>query len=178
MRGKGSWDQSEFPNLKYGKDKNHKVTSCRTARYNCIAWAADDPLNFWWPDGSDHWPTSAPYEVTLPAFIRAFETLGYETCDNGDLEAGYEKIVIYVDTNNEPTHAARQLRNGRWTSKLGRNEDIRHNTPTDVAGPCYGLPCRFLKRRRRRLTISYIRLRIRRLVRILRWEIANRVMRS
>lgn len=45
-----------------------------------------------------------------------------------DLEAGIEKIAIYVDANGVPTHAARQLADGTWTSKLGEWEDIQHKT--------------------------------------------------
>ena len=45
-----------------------------------------------------------------------------------------------------PTHAARQLPNGWWTSKLGPSFDIEHATPEAVAGGVYGDPVLFLSR--------------------------------
>jgi hypothetical protein len=56
----------------------------------------------------------------MSAFIQAYKSLGYELCDNSELEAGFEKIAIYATSDGEPTHAARQLSVGLWTSKLGR----------------------------------------------------------
>ena len=51
--------------------------------------------------------------------------------EDGPLQDGYEKIAIYA-LDGEPTHAARQLDTGRWTSKLGKHEDIEHDTPGRV----------------------------------------------
>jgi len=79
--------------------------------------------------------------------------LGYVPCADGSLETNFEKVAIYVNSDGEPTHAARQLRNGKWTSKLGNFEDITHNALLDVAdGPApdgYGRPKYYLKRRRK-----------------------------
>ena len=66
-----------------------------------------------------------------------FASLGYEICDGADREAGYEKIAIYA-LEGRWEHAARQLENGQWTSKLGPMEDITHPSPRDVAGDMYG----------------------------------------
>jgi hypothetical protein len=44
------------------------------------------------------------------------------------------------------THAARQLPGGRWTSKLGKAEDIQHDTPGVVAGGLYGNVVAIMKR--------------------------------
>ena len=44
------------------------------------------------------------------------------------------------------THVARQLTNGKWTSKLGRCEDIEHDTPDDVADGVYGEVMQFMQR--------------------------------
>ena len=78
--------------------------------------------------------------------MEAFQILGYEPCDDGTLEDGYQKVVLYADRSGIPTHAARQLENGRWTSKLGRLEDIEHDTVEDVSGPVYGQPVQFMRR--------------------------------
>lgn len=39
-----------------------------------------------------------------------------------------------------PSHAARQLPNGRWTSKCGQAEDIEHDL-RDLEGRLYGKGC-------------------------------------
>jgi hypothetical protein len=66
------------------------------------------------------------------------------------MEAGFEKIAIYVDGDGVPTHAARQLSDGAWTSKLGEWEDIRHLTleamEDDGLGLGYGKVSLILKR--------------------------------
>jgi hypothetical protein len=75
----------------------------------------------------------------------AYGTLGFEPCDSGEVEEGFEKVAIYTDAGGEPTHAARQLANGRWTSKLGYLEDIEHDLDA-VAGTHYGRVRAFLRR--------------------------------
>ena len=57
------------------------------------------------------------------------------------------KIAIYAHDDGQPTHAARQLPDGRWTSKMGHLEDIEHRVVDDVNGPQYGSPVRFMRRR-------------------------------
>ena len=44
------------------------------------------------------------------------------------------------------THAARQLPGGKWTSKLGKAEDIEHDTADVVAGGIYGEVVELMKR--------------------------------
>lgn len=68
--------------------------------------------------------------------MAAYATLGYETCQTRDLEPGKRKIAIYAK-GDLPTHAARQLPTGEWTSKLGRYVDIGHAL-TDLEGEVYG----------------------------------------
>jgi hypothetical protein len=152
----GSWKHSELPNL---TDDNHAITSCYDTRYNCIAWAANDILNWWDPTSGSHfgrehyWPPGAPKKWSVAAYAAAFATLGYEDSGNGFLEPGVEKIALFaveVRANVfEATHAARQLVDGTWTSKLGDYEDIIHMNVTDVCCPEYGKVVRFLKRPRK-----------------------------
>lgn len=125
-----------FPRLKKSPPP-FNVTSPDTWRYNCIAWAVGDINRWWWPAHPDaYWPNGCLEEVTILAFERMFATLGYEPCNIGRRESGYEKIVLYA-LKDQPTHAARQLKNGRWTSKLGKNVDIEHKV-RDLEGPRYG----------------------------------------
>ena len=125
-----------FPNL---KDSNYKIISPRDIDYNCIAWAAGDCETLWWPDPLNigYWPDEVPRAESLEAFIKAFEILGYNVCDNTGYEEGFEKIAIFTGESGKPTHAARQLNFGIWTSKLGKLYDIEHEVE-GVTGLEYG----------------------------------------
>lgn len=68
----------------------------------------------------------------MEAFVALYRSLGYVLCENSDVEDGCEKIVIYVGATGRPTHAARQLSSGQWTSKLGRSADVEHDSPEEV----------------------------------------------
>lgn len=142
-----------FPRLRVG---SFHVTSPRNLHYNCIAWAAGDVSIWWWPIGDPrdtHWPTAAPRVLTLEAFRDAFASLGYSVCAGDEQEADFEKIAVFADTSGNPTHAARQLPNGRWTSKLGYAEDIEHAL-RDVEGDIYGTVVLCMKRAIKQSTIQ------------------------
>jgi hypothetical protein len=131
-----------FPGL---RGQAHTITSPRDQSYNCIAFAAGDSHNWWWPDPAeeDTWPTGIARGETVEAFREAFATLG---CDHDLLEPGYEKIALFARAN-VPKHAARQLPSGRWRSKLGLIEDIEHSLH-DLTGTAYGAVVLIMKRRR------------------------------
>lgn len=136
---------TDFPSLAHD---NHSVTSPQTDEYNCIAWAAGEDDRWWWPGSPDetYWPQQVPRIATIQAFSDAFATLGYSECNDGSLEPGLEKVVLYVDSKGVPTHMARQLATGGWTSKLGQEFDISHATPEVVAAGVYGRVALFMKR--------------------------------
>src|ERR1700755_2516488 len=117
-----------------------ELTSPRTEEYNCIAWAAHDTEHWWWPGGG-FWPRGAAERETLAAFEAAFATRGFTRCESPALEAGYEKVALYA-IDGVPTHAARQLADGSWTSKLGALEDVRHPLEAFTVID-YGQPVRF-----------------------------------
>jgi hypothetical protein len=106
-----------------------RQTSPESRKYNCIAWAAEDTQQWWWPDPAEisYWPVSVARKVDIPSFISVFRTLGYEVCPDGNHEIGYIKIALFCDNQDIPTHAARQLPNGFWTSKLGPYIDVEHD---------------------------------------------------
>jgi hypothetical protein len=124
----------------------YTVTSSATQDYNCIAWAAGDDQRWWWPDlaGVRYWPPGVPRLESLSAFQAAFATLGYSTCNDELLELGFENIAIFADGQG-PQHAARQLANGGWTSKLGEVDDIEHEL-RDLEGSDYGGVVAFMRR--------------------------------
>jgi hypothetical protein len=89
--------------------------------------------------------------MTIDAFVRAYETVGFQLCFDGSLEPSVEKLALYAITRSGtsiPTHAALQLPSGEWTSKLGDCEDISHATIADVNGPIYGSVFCYLSRQR------------------------------
>src|SRR5262249_2321359 len=115
-----------FPGL---RGSAYQGTSPPDDVYNCIAWAAGVIDSWWWPVGGPqriHWPAGVSGEETLEAFREAFAALGYCACQHAELEAGYEKVALFANAAGLPTHAARQLPTGRWTSKVGQLEDIEH----------------------------------------------------
>ncbi len=133
------WLVAEFPNL---AETAYEVTSQPTDTYNCIAWAAGEDGYWWWP--GRFWPKDVPPAVTRLAFIKAFAERGYVQCDGPDLEVGYEKVCLY-EKLGRPTHAARQLPSGTWTSKLGTAHDISHEID-GLRGKRYGQPSVYLRR--------------------------------
>ncbi|MCE2805969.1 MAG: hypothetical protein LW700_12280 [Gemmataceae bacterium] len=132
-----------FPALASG---NYAVTSPAVSDYNCIAWAAGESDRWWWPDplGLNFWPPEIPRLETIDSFRLAFEALGFAKAKNDQPEPGMEKIAIFAQ-GGKPTHMARQLENGRWTSKMGQSEDIEHAL-RDLEGVLYGEVALFMGR--------------------------------
>jgi hypothetical protein len=134
-----------FPNL--GQD-NYQLTSPRDRGYNCVAWAAGQSNQWWEPDQFNqyYWPRGIPREYSLEAYEFAYAQLGYEKCQTHCVEDGFEKIAIFTK-DGVPTHAARQLESGKWTSKLGRDVDLEHGLHA-LSGIEYGQVALILKRSR------------------------------
>jgi hypothetical protein len=132
-----------FPNL---APTGYAVTSSADKAYNCIAWAAGVADEWWWPDplGVSPWPPGVRREETIAAFLEAYQSLGFVLCADGALEQGFEKVALYAQAG-APKHAARQLPNGRWTSKLGELEDVEH-VLDGLVGTWYGDVVQILKR--------------------------------
>lgn len=134
----------QFPRL---TPTNHRETSPATPAYNCVAWAAED-TGRWWQPGV-HWiPVDWPAnDFGIGALERVFQSLGYADCSMDDSqEPGLTKVALY-GSGFLYTHAARQLTNGKWTSKLGKSVDIEHDSPDVVAGGLYGEVVQVMKRR-------------------------------
>lgn len=136
-----------FPNLAVA---GYSPKSPPSAAYNCIAYAAGDEARKWegYRQAGYYWPDNAKEGHTLDALVSAFGQIGYVACASDVLEAGFDKVALYVDQEGLWTHAARQCADGQWTSKLGNLEDIVHRTPQAIAGPdpAYGEVACFMKR--------------------------------
>ena len=142
-----------FPKL--ARDENFKITSKESGDYNCIAWAYNIDNRWMWPntgefpflDGVHYWPSDEILDSDVSHFIKEFELKGYSICEACDFDPKYRKIVLYTKANStECTHAAREQRNGFWTSKLGHSVDIQHGTPYAIENDNYGKVYCFMKK--------------------------------
>ncbi|WP_437652365.1 DUF7689 domain-containing protein [Sorangium sp. So ce1182] len=137
------------------EDDSFRESSQKTETYNCIAFAAGDTLHWWEPyvipptQHGIYWPSSATPDNTLDAWAEAFATCGFVPCEDGSLEEGLVKVAIYADEEDTPQHAARQLADGRWASKLGDLEDIEHTATDALEEGEYGRVKLYLQRPRR-----------------------------
>jgi hypothetical protein len=137
--------ESLFPRL---RDTGYRIIGPADPAYNCIAWAAASTDSWWWPVGDPqrvHWPTGVPREETIEAIQAVFAALGYAVCEHAEPEPGFEKVALFANTTRVPTHAARQLPGGPWTSKVGQLECIEHAL-RDLEGPEYGSVVLVMKR--------------------------------
>lgn len=76
--------------------------------------------------------------------MKVYEHVGFQCCDDGQIDSGFEKVAIYA-VGDEVTYAARQLEGGRWVSKLSPDEDIEHRLQS-LEGAFYGKVVQFMKR--------------------------------
>jgi hypothetical protein len=111
------------PNL---ATEHFRGTSPQDKGYNCLAWAGHDTRRKWHPSAFAglYWPGGEQPD-TVEGWISGYAAIGYRRCDSPEFEPGIEKLAIYGDENG-PSHVARQLPNGKWTSKMGNMEDIEH----------------------------------------------------
>lgn len=132
-----------FPRL-FGNE--YRLASKKTRRYNCLAWAIGD-TGVWWDAGvGGVWPDGILDDGSVLAAIRFFEHFGYTRAANADLEKDVVKIAIYGDDQGY-THAARQLADGRWSSKLGKLQDIEHHKLENLIGSRYGTVVQIMEKR-------------------------------
>lgn len=115
-----------------------------SSEYNSISWAAGDTERWWWPDKFKqlYWPPEAKRQASVGCCVEAFMQLGYEPSQHGALEPGFSKVSIFGDA--DLVHAARQVSNGLWTSKLGRSVLVQHGL--SAIDELYGRPAVFMRR--------------------------------
>lgn len=128
----------------------YRRTSDEDEFYNCVAWALGDTSQRWDPikGSGDHWPQNMPCLCDIPTFMSLFQSQGgYVKCDDWKHEEGIEKIVLFEELQHGLfSHVTRELRDGKWTSKLGDWEDIEHNSPEALTGKEYGKISAVMKR--------------------------------
>jgi hypothetical protein len=145
---------ADFPNLrKFG----FKRTS-EPAYPNCISFVVGDNKRRWWPGeyplwSPDYWPKApsstaeTPNDATLEVFKLGLATENFVECNDGKWAPGFEKIALY-GRGREITHAALQIAEDKWMSKLGGDEDIEH-TLDGLEGPLFGIVVAYLQRQRK-----------------------------
>lgn len=147
---KPEWS-GDWPNL---NAHNARITSPETPDYNCLAFSAGR-LDQWWEpyvippkEPGKYWLDGVHPDNTPEDWTAVLATVGFEPCKDSCLEPGWVKVALYAKSSSV-THAARQLRDGRWTSKLGVFEDIEHDDLSVLEGALYGTVRLFLRRPRR-----------------------------
>lgn len=125
------------------------VTAAPSTAYNCIAWALGQRNEWWEPHspgsiavGQGYWPAGLPHNRDPQTLRVLFCQEGFADCENGNLDQNLVKVALYriPDGNGSYrwTHAARQLKTGLWTSKLGNSYAVIHRKPDDPDGDLYG----------------------------------------
>lgn len=135
-----------FPNL---AASGWCLSSERCPIYNCIAFGLHIKDEWWEANGNPghYWPSDIEQAETIKSWIEVYGLHGFCVCDSSELKLDTEKVAFYVK-DGEPQHVARQLDDGRWISKLGRREDIEHNTLHALEGDEYGTVEVVMKRQR------------------------------
>jgi hypothetical protein len=131
-----------FPKL---GGSHYRRTSEPDEKYNCIAWAAGRDDEWWDIAPGYRWPDNVPRHGAVENLVKLYESLGFVCCASNAREEGFEKVAVYGD-GYMWTHAARQLDNGKWTSKLGQLEDIEHESLEALSGAVYGSVVQVLKK--------------------------------
>lgn len=146
----------KWPNLMLGT--NSRITSLKRKGHNCVAYAIGE-IN----KDADMLVFSKRFDLSLCGLsntnldhsVAGYSKLlshfyNFNICNTQELEKGFEKIALYegydVDGEKGFLHIALQLKNGKWTSKLGIYEDIEHDTLDVLAGNFYGNPVLYMKR--------------------------------
>jgi hypothetical protein len=128
---------------------NYTITSSATPKYNCLAWAVGD-ISQWWETGVPtkgyYWPPGIGQDDSPEQWAEIFQRHGYALTPDRGYEKGFERVAIYADDEGAQ-HVARQLQDGRWTSKLGNLSDIEHEALEILEG-AYGKVTLVLKRYR------------------------------
>ena len=140
-----NWAQaliSAFPNL---ANEEFKIIGDPTDQYNCIAYAAGDSTKWWWPDGINYWPSWATLDNRMESLKEVFAGQGYEQCHNSTAEEGYQKVALYGFPGGFE-HAALQMPNGPWRSKMGQGPIIEHHSPESLSDGMYGSPTIYMRR--------------------------------
>jgi hypothetical protein len=123
-----------------------EICSAYDGFYNCAAWAIGDKHHFWSPEA--WWPPDAPKGASVRHLSETYAMFGFEPCGmDSSVETGYDKLAI-CELDGEWQHVCKQCPDGRWWSKLGDCEDVKHALNDIEAQPDYGTVVLIMKRRK------------------------------
>ena len=137
-----TWLNVSFPNL---RSEGFTVIDPPSELYNCIAYAAGDTSQWWDHTPRRYWPSYATRSERIESLIEVFAGLGFDQCHDSQAEEGYQKVVLYEE-QGVWTHAALQMPNGQWRSKMGQGPAIEHRSPQSLSGGMYGEPTVVMRR--------------------------------
>ena len=129
----------------------YEIASFPDSRYNCMAFAMGDTRKRWSPtkdsnEGEVYWPLEL-MDDHVANFLAVFELEGYQQCEHGEPEDGFDKVALFINEWGDVSHVAFQPGGtDHWLSKLGKWHDIRHEKVDAVSGRLYGWPDVFLSR--------------------------------
>lgn len=113
------------------KDKRLPIKDDPNDEYNCIGYAVNERANLD-PRG------------TADAQRRFLIDRGFDPSNDAKHVKGKYKVAVYgkrrPDGSYEPTHAAKEVGEGVWRSKLGKGPLVEHNDLDDISGEQYGYP--------------------------------------
>ena len=137
-----TWLNVSFPNL---RNEEFTVVDPPSDLYNCIAYAAGNTSQWWDHTARQYWPPYATRSKRIESLQEVFAGLGFEECDDGSFGPGYQKIALYEDQGTWE-HAAIQISNGAWHSKMGEGPVIEHRSPESLSDGPYGNPTVYMRR--------------------------------
>lgn len=117
-----------FPNIGTSYLIQNDIPGKSNDNYNCIAFTVDDFDNKIFPISNMDfkWPLQSRIN-SIDNFVEFYKLFGYIPCGkNFSYDNKFNKIALYVDKNNFPTHAAKQYDEKYWESKIGNYERILH----------------------------------------------------
>ncbi|MBI4648181.1 MAG: hypothetical protein HY738_16760 [Bacteroidia bacterium] len=123
-----------FPN---SFDAQFEISSPKTCKYNCLAWAMNDNTKWWDYEDDYYWVAGIEKNGKLKTFIKLLECFNYKKTNTASYESGYDKIALFSKDKIECTHLAKQLKEEIWTSKLGSSYDVLH-TLKGIENGIYG----------------------------------------
>ena len=141
--------ESHFPKL---KRRPYVITSSKSPIYNCTALDAGEIHQWWEYDATTslgvqtYWPPGFPPGDTVADVSNVFQAVfHYGPTTDRRARPGFEKVALYGYEDGGFAHIARQLRSGRWSSKLCELYDLEHAL-SDLEGRVYGRVAAILER--------------------------------
>jgi hypothetical protein len=103
------------------------IPNSESMEYNCISHTLNINNDISWPfDNNNYWPVSR--DLTKESFDKFYEFHGFEKMNLLDFsyDPKYIKVALYTN-KGIPTHAAIQVDEFFWESKIGELGIIKHD---------------------------------------------------